>query len=261
MLHSYNLWNESSRENGCAKFLKNFHFIVDDFSLTNMVIFVTLELTDVVILKKGGGWPIMNSAFHNLKPEKQELIVNAAIKEFVRTGFDKASTNEIVKEAKISKGSLFHYFKSKKELYLYLIELASDVAEKVSEEIDWDERDIFKRIEKIGFKKLQMQRKYPKIFDFLFSLMKEESEVVRGEIEGMIHSIYEKGLGRLYENIDYSKFRKDLDVQKALEILNWTMMGFSLKAVEEIETAEKAREVYLKEWECYVDILKASFYQ
>lgn len=66
---------------------------------------------------------IIYSKFNNLKPEKQKQIINTAIKELVRNGFEKASTNEIVKRANISKGSLFNYFNSKKDLYLYLIEL------------------------------------------------------------------------------------------------------------------------------------------
>ncbi|NQD68578.1 TetR family transcriptional regulator, partial [Bacillus haikouensis] len=35
--------------------------------------------------------------------DKQERIINAAMQEFVKAGFEKASTNEIVKEAQISK--------------------------------------------------------------------------------------------------------------------------------------------------------------
>ncbi|WP_442961067.1 helix-turn-helix domain-containing protein [Pseudogracilibacillus sp. SO30301A] len=34
--------------------------------------------------------------------------MNAAIMEFVQSGFERASTNEIVKRANISKGSLFN---------------------------------------------------------------------------------------------------------------------------------------------------------
>ncbi|PZL15066.1 TetR/AcrR family transcriptional regulator, partial [Staphylococcus aureus] len=41
---------------------------------------------------------LINIIFNNLKPEKQKTIVNASIKEFVKSGFDKASTNEIVKQ-------------------------------------------------------------------------------------------------------------------------------------------------------------------
>ena len=36
--------------------------------------------------------------------------------EFAQSGFEKASTNEIVKRSNISKGSLFNYFNSKKDL-------------------------------------------------------------------------------------------------------------------------------------------------
>ena len=48
-------------------------------------------------------WEVITiySKFNNLKLEKQEQIINAAIKEFVQSGFDKASTNEIVKRANI----------------------------------------------------------------------------------------------------------------------------------------------------------------
>lgn len=45
--------------------------------------------------------------FINLEAEKRERIINAALKEFAQKGYDKASTNEIIKEAGISKGSLF----------------------------------------------------------------------------------------------------------------------------------------------------------
>ena len=45
---------------------------------------------------------------------KRQRILDAAIREFAEHGYDKASTNSIVKEAGIAKGLLFHYFGSKK---------------------------------------------------------------------------------------------------------------------------------------------------
>jgi len=46
----------------------------------------------------------MPHKFLALEPEKQSRIINAAIKEFVHKGYNKASTNEMVKDADISKG-------------------------------------------------------------------------------------------------------------------------------------------------------------
>lgn len=55
--------------------------------------------------------------FKNIDEEKRGRIINSALEEFSKNSFDKASTNIIVKNAGISKGSLFHYFKNKQELY------------------------------------------------------------------------------------------------------------------------------------------------
>lgn len=183
------------------------------------------------------------------------------MKEFVQSGFDKASTNEIVKEARISKGSLFNYFNSKKDLYLYLIEYSIQVIEKIYEYIDLNETDIFIRIEKLGLKKLQIQRKFPQVFDFLFSSVHEESDEVKEDIKQRVNSIFEEGVTKIYENIDYSRFREDIDIQKAIDILNWTMFGFGEKVINQLNSFEGVKEEYLEEWEKYSKILKYSFYK
>ena len=203
----------------------------------------------------------MNSLFHNLDPVKKQRIINAAFEEFMQSGYTKASTNEIVKKAQISKGSLFNYFTSKKDLYVYLIEHSVQIIEKIYEHIDLNERDIFRRLEKIGLYKLHLQKRYPKIFDFLISLKLEESEEVRKEISNRIDTIQEQGVSKIYENIDYSMFREDIDIQKAIEIMNWTMFGFGEKAISQLDTFELVGEEYLKEWESYSNILKSSFYK
>ncbi|WP_443110722.1 TetR/AcrR family transcriptional regulator [Caloramator sp. mosi_1] len=50
--------------------------------------------------------------------------MKAAIEEFAKEGYKNASTNKIVETACISKGILFHYFKSKKGLYIETIKYA-----------------------------------------------------------------------------------------------------------------------------------------
>ena len=51
----------------------------------------------------------MNSKFFDLKKEKQDRMINAALKVFAMQGYRHASTDDIVREAGISKGLLFHY--------------------------------------------------------------------------------------------------------------------------------------------------------
>ncbi len=59
----------------------------------------------------------MNSKFFDLKKEKQDRMINASLKIFALQGYRHASTDDIVKEAAISKGLLFHYFGSKLGVY------------------------------------------------------------------------------------------------------------------------------------------------
>ena len=62
----------------------------------------------------------------NINKEKQNAIIDTALKEFNEYGFDNASTNKIVNTLGISKGSLFKYFATKKDLYSYLTEYSSN---------------------------------------------------------------------------------------------------------------------------------------
>lgn len=184
--------------------------------------------------------------------------------EFAQSGFEKASTNEIVKRSNISKGSLFNYFNSKKDLYVYLIEYSVQFIEQIIEQIDFNETDIFKRIENIGLKKLRIQRRFPKVFDFLVSTKQEESAEVKEIIKQKVEPIYEESTKIMYEQIDYSKFREGIDIEKAIEILYWTMFGFGEKGLKQINTFENINEFgehYLKEWKNYSEILKYSFYK
>jgi len=86
----------------------------------------------------------MFSKFHSSDLEKQDRILNAALKEFAEKGYKNASTNQIVKDAGISKGLLFHYFNNKKDLYLFLYDHFIEIfVEQIKERVDWDEKDIF----------------------------------------------------------------------------------------------------------------------
>lgn len=67
----------------------------------------------------------MNDKFWDLKKAKQDKMINGALKIFAQNGYRHASTDEIVQEAAISKGLLFHYFYSKAGLYTFLTEYSA----------------------------------------------------------------------------------------------------------------------------------------
>ncbi|WP_264737584.1 TetR/AcrR family transcriptional regulator [Cytobacillus firmus] len=196
-----------------------------------------------------------------MKIEKQERIINAAMKEFVKSGYEKASTNEMVKDAQISKGSLFNYFSNKKDLYFFLIQNAVNIIEQIYVEIDMSERDIFERISQVGFIKLNIQKKYPLVFDFLKSLLEEDASEVKNDINQLLGTIQKDGMKRIYENIDWSKLREDIVPEKAMNILNWTMAGFAELQISKFKSFENAGVEIFNEWDSYREILKRCFYK
>ena len=70
----------------------------------------------------------MNEKFWDLKKAKQDSMINGSLKVFARFGYRHASTDEIVAEAGVSKGLIFHYFYSKNGLYEFLAEYSARFA-------------------------------------------------------------------------------------------------------------------------------------
>jgi AcrR family transcriptional regulator len=59
--------------------------------------------------------------FHKLAATQQQLILDAAVREFASNGFADASLNRIIEAAGISKGSMYYYFDGKEDLYAHVI--------------------------------------------------------------------------------------------------------------------------------------------
>ena len=66
--------------------------------------------------------------FLNLPEEKRNTIITAAINEFAEYGLENASTNRIVANSGISKGSFYQYFEDKQDVFMYLLTVVIVVA-------------------------------------------------------------------------------------------------------------------------------------
>lgn len=207
----------------------------------------------------------MFSKFLNLDQEKQDRIINAAIKEFAQKGYDNASTNEIVKEAGISKGLLFHYFGNKKKMYLFVFDHFYEIlVDEFYKKINLQERDIFKRVRQAVSVKMELLNKYPDLFNFLSVAVMEDSKEVKLELDQRIKQLSKNNIGKLYEGIDLSLFRDDLDVQKALKIIFWTFEQFSEELIQRAKltpTHEINYDEAIKETEEYYEVLMKAFYK
>jgi TetR/AcrR family transcriptional regulator len=170
----------------------------------------------------------MYAKFLNLDQEKQDRIINAAIREFAQKGYENASTNEIVKEAGISKGLLFHYFKNKKQLYFYLKDYLMDLlANEFYQKVTFTDPDIFVRIQQATLVKMELRNKYPDIFKFITSVYLEDSHEVKAELAEWKAEMTAVNINKVFEGIDASLFREDMDIRRAIKIMTWTFEQFA----------------------------------
>ncbi|XMB72533.1 TetR/AcrR family transcriptional regulator [Mycoplasmatota bacterium WC30] len=73
-----------------------------------------------------GGGTIPKQTFFNLDKDKQDRIIECAIDEFSARNFENSKLSNIIKNAKISRGSLYQYFEDKFDIYIYIMELTKN---------------------------------------------------------------------------------------------------------------------------------------
>lgn len=206
------------------------------------------------------GGTYLEELLSKMNPKKRDSLIKAALNEFAVNDYDKASTNVIVKKAGISKGLLYHYFKSKEELYEYLVKFVFEkMTKEILDNIDYGETDILNRIASTVDYKMKLFARYPGIIEFYKKLTKGKS------VEDLIKQIesYYPGYYQDYftKNINYDLFRKDIDLIKMIKMTQWVLEKFSEDNFLRGEQSENYdMENMQKELNEYLMILKKLFY-
>ncbi len=200
----------------------------------------------------------MFERFYGLNEEKQNKILNAALEEFVKGGYDKASMNDLVKKAGISKGSLFYYFGNKRQLYFFLYEhCMEDLEAALNEDVDFQLPDIIERMRRYLKVNIEVLVTHPLVFEFIKSFKREKSKAVLEEIQRIIKCSPDLTSEVLSNEIDYSLFRKKVDVEKALHVMQSTIEGIIYEDLIYGDLSPGDVEKKLRE---YLDFFRDSFY-
>lgn len=208
----------------------------------------------------------MYSKFENLTQEKKKKIIDVCIEEFSQNGYKNASTNNIVKNAEISKGILFHYFGSKKSLYLYVLDYVLDFLSEIIYKMMNDlPADFFERIMKVGIIKLKAAYEYPAEYKFLLDAITNIEDDIKHEVQVRYKKLYKEGMPILFKGIDTSKFRSEIDKDKAMELIMFALEGVNNKYLRVFESMHVDKimseiEEITRDFNEYIDILKNGVY-
>ena len=205
---------------------------------------------------RGGG--TVNKKFFSLPEERQDLIRNSAMLEFGDNTFKKTSADSIAKRAGVSKGLLFHYFKDKRELYLYLFHYALEVCIKKYMMITYDfgETDFFLALEMGQKVKMDMVRRCPGLFRFVMRAYYERDSLLSPHLRKGLNSLLESTSRDFLARMDLYKFKEDIDPWEVIRLLTLTAEG--MMARTGADTAEEI-ETLFQEYKKYADMLKRHF--
>lgn len=173
--------------------------------------------------------------FLKLEKQKQKAIVQASLDEFVEYGYELASTNRIVEQAGIGKGTLFKYFSSKEELFCYVVDSSY---EKVLAAFDLSEEnlgeDFFETIRAYILRKARLQSEYPKEFALFQWMATNQSNPLYYEL---LKEYVEKGWEIYHQTmakLNRELIRPEVSPEKAYQMVRWALEGYQQQLLHQI---------------------------
>ena len=185
-------------------------------------------------------------------------MINASLKVFAMNGYEHASTDDIVREAGISKGLLFHYFISKLGLYSFIYDYSVKyMVLELSTGVSAKETDYFKLLDQIKFAQLQVMKNYPYMVQFLNSSREEnvsEALVETEDRRGVLPDQY----AQIMEKADPGRFKKETDVEMLTKMIGFTADGLMR---EQFMNGSFQPEIYYREIRQYLEMMRNLCYR
>ncbi len=170
-----------------------------------------------------------NEAFLRLAQEKQDGILSCARRHFMADGYAGASTNRMVADMGISKGSLFYYFDGKEDLYLSVLSRAqrSIAREMRSAIVEWP-TDLIDRLEVILRAGGEVLKQHPEDYRlFQHFLDSGQSELLQRFVAGYVDGQTEVSLAGWFDGVDPSRFSDEPEV--IYEVVQWLLTGIKFE--------------------------------
>lgn len=160
---------------------------------------------------------------------------------------------------------LFYYFKSKQGLFHYLIDYALNTIEReYLNYINMKEKDFIERFSQITQVKMTYHYENPNVSNFISNIYLDNELELPEDLEKRLAKMMEEGLSKLYEDIDYSLFRNDIDKDKAFQLIRWSMEGYQNDLLNELKGKNITLlnlDPYWDDFYDYLAILKTTFYK
>ncbi|MDT3762271.1 TetR/AcrR family transcriptional regulator [Priestia filamentosa] len=121
-----------------------------------------------------------------IRDERRAQILQAALRVFARRGMVAAKISDIAKEAKLSHGLVYHYFKSKEEIFMTLVQKALESSLNV---IYYANEQVGTPLEKLRWMTEQIMKSInngEEVLLFLIMIQASTSDIVSEEVKEIL---------------------------------------------------------------------------
>ncbi|MFZ7102433.1 MAG: TetR/AcrR family transcriptional regulator [Peptococcaceae bacterium] len=179
----------------------------------------------------------------------KEKILDACFNVFALHGYANTSTTMLAEAAGISKALIFHHFKSKKELYLSVLDRCF---EKGRIEMGFDtlleNQDFFAAREKSSVIKFHYYKDNPDLMRIMKEAFYATPDELKTEIQakyGILLANNEKAWQRLFAKVS---LREGVDREQAFKLVMLTLDYFDNKYLSDLENNDGLEEAYLRDF-------------
>jgi AcrR family transcriptional regulator len=182
-----------------------------------------------------------------MKENKEQIILEVARKQFVKNGYAGTRTEEIAREAGVTKAMVHYYFRTKEKLFDEIVrQIFSKSLFNLGKAIDTD-GEIWARIERIVEAYIDTLLKEPDIPFFIMYELSQKRDSFLAEIEKHRSELPRVAyfLSQIQEEIDQGRWHPMPPVQILLTIMSMTVFPFIAKPV--FNTVLEFPEAFFKE--------------
>lgn len=158
---------------------------------------------------------------------KKASIVDAAVRYFGKYGYKGAHTADIARAAGMSKSALFFYFRNKRSLYEYVVDVVYEKAvEWVIDDGFWQRDDFFDRMLYLVESKRGIIDEHPYLLAFSLKAFYPTHRDVKGSMGRYNYAKADEMVERFFSGVDLARFKEGISLQHIASMMVWLADGW-----------------------------------
>ena len=186
---------------------------------------------------------------------KRQELLRACFAEFAQHGYDKASTNRICEIAGVSKGLLFHYFGSKKSLYIQCVEQCITDVLKLFDGFSTEGLSFSEAIAAYGSRKMRFFEQNPLHYSLIVGAFANTPDDVKAELLARFAELSAQSAQTIAALIGKLNLKPEVTEQAAAQLILAVIGVMEQKYLPIVKAGSLTDELYHQMQKEYLELM------